>query len=389
MKLHEYQAKEILRRAGIPVPEGTVVSTPDEARVAFTNLETMVAVIKAQIHAGGRGKAGGVKSAYSADEAGEAAAGMLDKRLVTAQTGPEGVVVKRVLVEAGLAVEKEYYLAIAVDRDTGRPVVIASASGGMDIEEVARVSPEKIIREYIEPVFGLQPYQARKIAYALGVAHDHVRIFVDVMLKLHVVFLVSDLELVELNPLVLVEDDDFVALDAKMVIDDNSLFRHDELQRLDDPREAEPLEYLAKKAGVSYIKLDGAIGCMVNGAGLAMATMDMIKSCGGEPANFLDVGGGASAERIKSAFEILISDPQVQVVLVNIFGGILRCDELAHGVVSAAKELDIKTPVVVRLEGTNKDEGVRILAESGLSISVAHTMREAAETAVHFIRSDA
>jgi len=389
MRIHEYQAKEIIGRAGIAVPSGKTASTPEEAREAFLSLDSPLAVVKAQVHTGGRGKAGGIKAVHSAEEAYTAAEEILGKRLVTAQSGPEGVFVRKVLVEVGLAVEEEYYIGITIDRRLARPVVMASSSGGVEVEEVARKEPGKIIKEYIEPVFGLQPYQARKMAYAIGVSGEDVNRFVDVMLKMHIIFLVSDVELLEINPLVLVEDGSFVALDAKMVIDDNSLFRHEELKKADDPAELDRLDYEAKKAGINYIKLKGDIGCMVNGAGLAMATMDLIKKYGGEPANFLDVGGGASAEKIKTALEILLSDPKVESVLVNIFGGILRCDELAKGIVAATRELGISVPMVVRLEGTNKDEGARILMESGLSFKVAHNMREAGEMAVGMIRSNA
>lgn len=389
MRIHEYQAKELLGRGGIPVPKGAIASSEQEARSIFEKMESPIAVIKAQAHTGGRGKAGGVKVVYSADEAAEAASKILGKRLVTAQTGPEGMPVRKVLVEEGLALDKEYYVAITIDRERGLPVVIASASGGMEIEEVARTAPEKVVREYFEPVFGIQPYQSRKIAYAIGVEDDDIKAFTNILLKLHIIFLVSDAELVEVNPLARVESDEFVALDAKVVIDDNGLYRHDELKRLVDLSEMDPLELRAKEAGVSYIKLKGDIGCMVNGAGLAMATMDLIKNFGGEPANFLDVGGGASAERIKAALEVLLADPQVKTVLINIFGGILRCDVLAEGIVAAAKELRLNVPVIARLEGTNSDEGARILKKSGLGITFARTMREAGELAVAGIRSNA
>ncbi len=389
MRIYEYQAKEMMSRAGISVPSSKVASTPDEARDAFERLAAPLVVIKAQAHTGGRGKAGGIKTAHSPEEAYQAASEMIGKRLVTPQSGPEGILVRKALVEVGLAVEKEYYISIVIDREKARPLVIASSEGGVDIEEVARREPAKIIREYIEPVFGLQPYQARKMAYAIGVDRDNVNGFVDVLLKMHIIFLVSDLELIEINPLVLVEDGSMVALDAKMVIDDNSLFRHEDFGKLEDPSEMDPLEYDARKAGVNYIKLHGNIGCMVNGAGLAMATMDLIKNCGGEPANFLDVGGGASAQKIDTALKIMLGDPKVEAVLVNIFGGILRCDELAKGIVAAARELEIKVPMVVRLEGTNKEEGAMILNESGLSFRVAHNMREAGEMAVGMLRSNA
>ncbi|HLB25080.1 MAG TPA: ADP-forming succinate--CoA ligase subunit beta, partial [Nitrospirota bacterium] len=318
-----------------------------------------------------------------------AASQILGRRLVTAESGPEGLPVRKVLVEEGLAVEKEYYVGITIDRERAKPVVITSAHGGVDIEEVSREHPELVFREYIEPVFGLQPFQARKLAYAVGVEQEMVRAFVDVLLKLHIVFLVSDLELAEINPLVKVEDDRFVALDAKMTIDDSALFRHDDLKKLSDISEMDPLDFEARNAGISYIKLKGNIGCMVNGAGLAMATMDLIKGAGGEPANFLDVGGGAGAGKIKAAFKVLLADTQVEAVLVNIFGGILRCDELAKGIADTARELEIKVPMVVRLEGTNSEEGARILKESGLGITFASSMREAGEMAVHMLRSNA
>lgn len=389
MRLHEYQAKEIMAATGIPVPSSKTASTPDEAKDAFIMLNTHLAVVKAQVHAGGRGKAGGIKTAHSPTEAKEAAASILGKRLVTPQTTPEGVLVRKVLVEVGVAVEREYYLGMAIDRERKRPVVIASSAGGINIEQVAKETPELVVREHIEPVFGLQPFQARKIAHMIGVRPDLVNRFVDIMLKLHILFLVNDLELAEINPLVLVESDAFVALDAKMVVDDNGLFRHDNLKRMYDPMEMDSLEYDARKAGVNYIKLDGNVGCMVNGAGLAMATMDLIKSCGAEPANFLDVGGGASAEKIKTALEILLSDTKVEAVLINIFGGILRCDVLAEGITAAVRGLDVKVPVVIRLEGTNKEEGARILRDAGLDFKVAHTMREAGELAVGMIKSNA
>ena len=389
MRLHEYQAKDILSRTGIPVPVGITVSTPEEAGAAFERLGSPLAVIKAQVHAGGRGKSGGIKTARSAQEAVEAAASMLGKRFVTPQTGADGLIVRKVLVEEGLAVEHEYYVAITIDRETATPVVIASSAGGIDIEEVARTAPGKIIKEYIEPVFGLQPYQARKIAYRIGVVKEEVTNFVNLLLKLHIAFLVSDAELVEINPLVKVESDDFVALDAKIIIDDNGLFRHDDLRRYIDNTDIDPLELKARDAGVNYIKLKGNIGCMVNGAGLAMATMDLIKNIGGEPANFLDVGGGAGAEKITAALRILVADPQVQAVMVNIFGGILRCDVLAKGIVDAAVDIKPGVPIIVRLEGTNRDEGELILKESGLGIIFAGSMRESGELAVGRIRSNA
>src|SRR5512143_1055646 len=389
MRLHEYQAKEILAKTTVPVPRGVVVSTPDEAESAFEKLGAPICVVKAQVLTGGRGKAGGIKAVHSPEAARAAASELLGRRLVTAQTGPEDALVRKLLIEEGLGIEKEFYLGITIDREAGRPVLIASSAGGVDIERVARESPGKIVREPIEPVFGLQPYQARKVAFAIGVEHERLAAFVDTMLKLHVAFLVNDLELAEINPLVQVEEDDFIALDCKMVVDDSALFRHDDLKRLADPYDMDPLEYEAKKAGVNYIKLKGNIVCMVNGAGLAMATMDLIKGVGGEPANFLDVGGGADEAQIRSALKVLLTDPQVEAVLINIFGGILRCDVLAHGITAAAKDLTVDVPMVVRLAGTNRDEGARILTESGLDIRFAHSMREAGELAVSMIKSDA
>jgi succinyl-CoA synthetase beta subunit len=389
MRLHEYQAKEILQKTGVPVPKGFLASTPGEAKSAYDNLGSHIVVLKAQVLAGGRGKAGGIKTAHSADEAKQIASQMLGRRLVTSQSGPEGTQVRKLLIEEGVPTENEYYVAITIDRERRQPVVIASASGGMDIEEAAKKTPEKVVREYIEPVFGLQPYQARKVAYGLGIRGNLAQAFVDVLLKLHIIFLVSDLELAEINPLAKTEEERFVALDAKMLLDDSALFRHDDIRKLADPSDMDPQEYEAKEAGVNYIRLKGNIGCMVNGAGLAMATMDLIKSAGGEPANFLDVGGGAQAEHIKRALEVLVADPHVESILVNIFGGILRCDVLAEGIVQAARELKFSVPMVVRLEGTNKAEGEKILKGSGLPIHFAATMREAGEMAVHSIRSNA
>ncbi|MHB8174411.1 MAG: ADP-forming succinate--CoA ligase subunit beta, partial [Nitrospirota bacterium] len=387
--LHEYQAKEILQKTGISVPRGFLASTPGEARAAYENLGSHIVVLKAQVLTGGRGKAGGIKTAHSAEETQFAASQILGRRLVTSQSGPEGTSVRKLLIEEGVPTENEYYVAITIDREMRKPVVIASSSGGMDIEETAKKFPEKVVREYIEPVFGLQPYQARKLAYGLGIRGNLAQAFVDVLLKLHIIFLVSDLELAEINPLVKTEEERFVALDSKMIIDDSALFRHEDVKNLADPADMDPREYEALKAGVNYIKLKGNIGCMVNGAGLAMATMDLIKSAGGEPANFLDVGGGADAEHIKKALEVLIADQRVESVLVNIFGGILRCDVLAEGIVRAAKELNFTVPMVVRLEGTNKSQGEKILRDSGLPIHFAATMREAGEMAVRSIRSNA
>ncbi len=382
MKIHEYQAKAILARFGVPVPRGEVAFTKDEARAAAQKLGTPVVVVKAQIHAGGRGKGGGVKVAKSLDEAEAYAAQILGMRLVTPQTGAEGRVVKRLLIEEGLDIKKELYLGLLIDRATSRPVFMASAAGGMDIEEVARTHPEKIIREQIEPAVGLQPYQVRKMVFAMGLAPELAGAAVPFFQALYRAFVEMDASLAEINPLVVTGAGKLIALDAKISFDDNAIARHPELRDLRDLDEEDPLEVEASKFSLNYIKLDGNVGCMVNGAGLAMATMDIIKLAGGSPANFLDVGGGASAEQVKNAFRILISDPHVQGVFINIFGGILRCDVLATGVVTAARDLAIKIPIVVRMEGTNVEEGHRILKESGLNFTVAEDMKIGAEKIV-------
>jgi succinyl-CoA synthetase beta subunit len=381
MKIHEYQAKAILARFGVPVPQGEVASTPDEAADAAHRIGGGV-VVKAQIHAGGRGKGGGVKLAAGRDEAAEIARKMLGMTLVTHQTGPEGRVVQRVLIEQTLPIERELYLGIVLDRAQGKPVLMASAAGGMDIEEVAAKTPEKILKETIEPGFGLAPYQARKLAFGIGVPAASVNAAVAAMTALIRAYEATDASLAEINPFVLTKDGKVFALDAKINLDDNALYRHKDLAELRDLNEEDPLEVDASRFGLNYIKLDGNVGCMVNGAGLAMATMDIIKYAGGNPANFLDVGGGASAEQIKNAFRILLSDKNVKAVLINIFGGILRCDTLATGVVAAARELSVAVPIVVRMEGTNVDEGRRILKDSGLNFTVADGMRDAAEKVV-------
>jgi succinyl-CoA synthetase beta subunit len=382
MKIHEYQAKAILTRYGVTTPRGEVAYTKEEAREAAQRLKSHVVVVKAQIHAGGRGKGGGVKLARSADEAEDIAGHILGMTLVTPQTGAAGRVVKRVLIEEGLDIKRELYLGLLVDRASGLPVFMASAAGGMEIEEVAKENPEAILREPIQPVVGLQPYQARKIAFGLGLPGEVATHATPFFQALYRAFIDTDASLLEINPCVLTGDGKLVALDAKMTFDDNALFRHPNLRELRDLDEEDPLEVEASKYGLNYIKLDGSVACMVNGAGLAMATMDIIKYAGGSPANFLDVGGGASSEQVKNAFRILMSDPSVRAVFINIFGGILRCDVLATGVVAAAKDLQLKVPVVVRMEGTNVELGQKILRESGLNFTIANGMKDGAQKVV-------
>jgi len=382
MKIHEYQAKAILARYGVTTPRGEVAYTKEEAREAAQRLKSHVVVVKAQIHAGGRGKGGGVKLARSGDEAEDIAGHILGMNLVTPQTGPAGRIVKRVLIEEGLDIKRELYLGLLVDRASGLPVFMASAAGGMEIEEVAKENPEAILRETIQPVVGLQPYQARKIAFGLGLPGDVATHATPFFQALYRAFIDTDASLLEINPCVLTGDGKLVALDAKMTFDDNALFRHPNLRELRDLDEEDPLEVEASKYGLNYIKLDGSVACMVNGAGLAMATMDIIKYAGGSPANFLDVGGGASSEQVKNAFRILMSDPSVRAVFINIFGGILRCDVLATGVVAAAKDLQLKVPVVVRMEGTNVEVGQKILRESGLNFTIADGMKDGAQKVV-------
>ena len=381
MKIHEYQAKAILAKYDVPVPRGEVAYTVEEAEVVARKLGGSV-VVKAQIHAGGRGKGGGVKVAKNSDEAVEIAKKMLGMTLVTHQTGPEGRVVQRLLIEETLPIERELYLGIVLDRGTGRNVFMASRSGGMDIEEVAANTPELILKEELLPGQTLAPFQARKLAYGMGVPAPSVNTAVAAMTALSKAYDAIDGSLAEINPFILTSDGKVYALDAKINIDDNAIYRHKDLHELRDLNEEDPLEVEASRFGLNYIKLDGNIACMVNGAGLAMATMDIIKYAGGQPANFLDVGGGANAEQIKNAFRILLSDASVKAVLINIFGGILRCDTLANGVVSAASELGIKIPVVVRMEGTNVELGQKILTESGFNFTVADGMKDAAEKVV-------
>jgi succinyl-CoA synthetase beta subunit len=383
MKIHEYQAKGLLAQYGVPVPRGQVAATADEAEAAARALGGPV-VVKAQIHAGGRGKGGGVKIAKEAAEAAAIAGKMLGMRLVTHQTGPEGRIVQKVLVEETLPIERELYLGIVLDRVQAKPVFMASSAGGMEIEEVAAKTPELILKEAIEPGFGLLPFQARKLAYGIGVPQANAGAAAAAMMALAKAYSAVDASLAEINPFILTNDGRAIALDAKINLDDNSLFRHKELLALRDVNEEDPLEVEASKYNLNYIKLDGTVGCMVNGAGLAMATMDIIKYAGGSPANFLDVGGGANSEQIRNAFRILTSDRNVRAVLINIFGGILRCDTLASGVVEAARELNVKAPIVVRMEGTNVEVGRRILKESGLNFTVADGMKDAAEKVVRF-----
>jgi len=385
MKIHEYQGKAILRKYGVTVPRGGMAESRDEAEAVARDLLSSGAtgvVVKAQIHAGGRGKGGGVKIAKSVPEAGDLAEKMLGMKLVTHQTGPEGRIVRRLLIEETLPIETELYLGVLVDRAEGKPVFMASAAGGMEIEQVAEENPDAILKEYIDPGMGLEAFQARKIAFKLGLKPQQINPSVQFLTNLYKCFLDTDASLLEINPFITTTDGRLFALDAKISFDDNALFRHPDLRELRDITEEDPLEVEASKYSLNYIKLDGSVGCMVNGAGLAMATMDIIKYAGGMPANFLDVGGGANAEQVAHAFEILLSDRNVRAVLINIFGGILRVDTLATGVVEAARKTNIKLPVVLRLEGTNVNEGKKILMESGFNFVVAETMKDAADKVV-------
>ncbi len=382
MKIHEYQAKAILAKHGVAVPRGEVAVTPQEAVDIAKRLGGPVAVVKAQIHAGGRGKGGGVKVSKGLEAVEANAKAILGMQLVTHQTGPAGQKVLRVLVEEGLAIARELYLGILVDRSTKKVVVMASAEGGMDIEEVAAKTPERIHKAFVEPSVGLQSFQAQQLAFAVGLSGDSVKKATKLMLALYQAFMSTDASLLEINPLIVTESGDLLALDAKMTLDDNALYRHADFRDLRDLSEEDPLEVEASKFALNYIRLEGNIGCMVNGAGLAMATMDIIKLSGGQPANFLDVGGGANAEQIRNAFKILMSDTNVKAVLINIFGGILRCDVLAAGVIAAVKELGVPVPIVIRMKGTNVEEGKRMLAESGLNFTTADTMGDAATSVV-------
>ena len=386
MKIHEFQAKEILSKFGVPVPTGRVATTPAEARKIAEELGGKV-VVKAQIHAGGRGKGGGVKLAASADEAEQYAGDILGMQLVTHQTGPEGQKVKQVLIEEATDIERELYLGIVLDRAQSKLVVMASQAGGMDIEQVASETPEKIIKETIDPAVGLQPFQARRLSFALGLDGDALKEGGRLILALAGAFEATDSSLFEINPLVVTKENHLIALDAKINFDDNALYLHKDLLALRDLDEEAALEVEASKYELNYIKLDGEVGCMVNGAGLAMATMDIIQYAGSSPANFLDVGGGTNVERVRNAFRILISDKDVKAVLINIFGGIVRCDRVAQGVVEALGTLDVKVPIVIRLQGTNAAEGATILKESGLEFTVAMELKEAAEAVVRAVKA--
>ena len=385
MNIHEFQAKQLLGRFGVPVPKGQPASTPEEAAAAFRALGQPKAVIKAQIHAGGRGKAGGVKLISSAEEARDFAARLLGKPLVTHQTGPEGRVVRRVYVEEASQVARELYLGMVVDRKVAAVGVIASTEGGTEIEEVAAKTLERIITDPIDPLLGMAPFQARRIAFALGLKDKQVGQFAALLASLYRAFVETDASLIEINPLVVTADGRVICLDAKISFDDNGLFRHPDIRELRDSNEEDPAETEAAKYDLSYVHLDGNIGCMVNGAGLAMATMDIVKYYGAEPANFLDVGGGANAQKIAAAFRILLSDSRVKAVLINVFGGIMQCDVLARGVVDAAREVKLSIPLVVRMEGTNVKEGKQILAESGIKVIAANDMADAARLAVESI----
>ncbi|MCH8874196.1 ADP-forming succinate--CoA ligase subunit beta [candidate division KSB1 bacterium] len=381
MKIHEYQAKAILKNFGVEVPRGHLAETAADAKKFAAELGGTV-VVKAQIHAGGRGKGGGIKIAKNVDEAEAFAREMIGMNLVTHQTGPEGKEVRKVLIEEGLDIEREFYLGIVLDRAQSQLVFMASTEGGVEIEKVASETPEKIIKEHIDLAVGLQPFQARKLAFGLGLKGEQVKNALKFFSALYKAFMESDCSMAEINPLVVTRDGNVLALDAKINFDDNALYRHKDFAELRDLHEEEPLEVEASKYGLNYIKLDGVVGCMVNGAGLAMATMDMIKIAGSEPANFLDVGGGASAETVENGFKILLSDKNVKAVLINIFGGIVRCDRVAKGVIEAASKIDINVPVVVRLEGTNAEEAAKLLEESDLSFEIGRSFQEAAEKIV-------
>ena len=389
MNIHEYQAKRLLAKYGVAVPRGEVAYTVEEAQSVARDLGGPVWVVKAQVHAGGRGKGGGVKLARSLDEVTEAARDILDMTLVTPQTGPAGKVVKRIYIEEGCDIARELYLGLLVDRAAGCVTVMASTEGGVAIEEVAAREPEKIVKVAIDPALGLQPFHARKVAFGLGLERRQVSAVVKLLHGAYEAFLATDASLIEINPLAVTGDGEVVALDARVTFDDNALFRHHDIAELRDEGEEDPRELEASKHDLSYVKLDGDIGCMVNGAGLAMATMDIIKLFGGEPANFLDVGGGATHERVAEAFKLILSDPNVDGILVNIFGGIMRCDVIAEGIVAAAREVSVHVPLVVRLEGTNVELGKRILADSGLPIVLAEDLAAAAEAIVKAIKEAA
>lgn len=385
MKIHEYQAKEILKRYQVFVPEGKVAFSIDEAVLTAKSLSTNITVVKAQIHAGGRGKGGGVKMAKNLDEVKTLAQQMLGTKLITHQTGPEGKEVKKLLIEQGVEIDRELYLGLVLDRSKSRLVMMASTEGGVEIEKVATESPQKILKEWIDPGLGLQPFQTRKLAFGLGLEGKQVSNASKFMLGLYKAFISNDCSLAEINPLVVTTSGEVLALDAKINFDDSALFRHPELLELRDLDEEDPLEVEASRYNLNYIKLDGNVGCMVNGAGLAMATMDIIKLAGGEPANFLDVGGGANVDTVRNGFKIILADPHVKAILINIFGGIVRCDRVAQGVIEAVRSIEVKVPIVVRLEGTNAKEAAVILEESGLDFVVAQSLQDAAHKVVEVL----
>ncbi|NND35668.1 MAG: ADP-forming succinate--CoA ligase subunit beta [Gammaproteobacteria bacterium] len=382
MNLHEYQAKQLFARYGVPVTRGEVATTPAQASACANRLGGDLWVVKAQVHAGGRGKSGGVKLARSAEEVRQAAAAMLGSRLATKQTGPEGLPVNQVFVEVGSDIERELYLSMLVDRARERIAFMVSQDGGMDIEEVAANTPERIITVAVNPATGLMPYQARQLGFALDLDKNQIKQFVDLARKLYRMFDENDASLVEINPLIVNKRGDLLALDAKINIEDNALFRQNEMQAMRDPSQEDAMERSASEHDLNYVSLEGEIACMVNGAGLAMATMDLIKLHGGEPANFLDVGGGATPERVTAAFKLILSNPAVKAILVNIFGGIVRCDDIAQGIIQAVRDVDVAVPVVARLEGTNVEQGKALLAESGLNIAAADDLTDAAKKAV-------
>lgn len=390
MNIHEYQAKELLKARGVPVLQGGVAYTAEEAaQIAKNDLSGPVYVVKAQIHAGGRGKGGGVKVVKSVDEVKATAKEMLGMQLVTHQTGPQGQEVRRIYIEEGCDIARELYLGILIDRATSRVTFMASTEGGMDIEEVAEKTPEKIMKVVIDPAIGMQPFQGRQLAFGLGLEGKQIGKAVDVMMKMYNAFVELDCSIVEINPLVVTGDGDIIPLDAKINFDDNAMFRHKDIEELRDVAEEDPAEKRANDHELNYVKLTGNIGCMVNGAGLAMATMDIIKLYGGDPANFLDVGGGATKERVTEAFRIILSDPNVEGILVNIFGGIMRCDVIAEGVIAATREMGLTMPLVVRLEGTNVEKGKKLMKESGLNIIAADNLADAASKVVQAVREEA
>ena len=386
MNVHEFQAKELFRKFGVPVPEGTAADSPQRAREIAESLKTDFYVVKAQIHSGGRGKAGGVKLVHTPAEVEQVAKELLGKTLVTHQTGPKGRVVRRISVDIAYKPVRELYVSVLVDRAHGRPVFLASTEGGMDIEEVAAKTPEKIHKEVIDPAVGMQPYQARKLAYALGLGGEFLKSTVALLQNVYRVFMATDASMIEINPLIVTDKNEVLALDAKMNFDDNALYRHPDVEQMRDLNEEDPREVEASKYKLSYIGLDGNIGCMVNGAGLAMATMDIIKHYGGEPANFLDVGGGATTEQVTAAFKILCGDERVKAILVNIFGGIMKCDVIAQGIITAARDVKVSIPLVVRLEGTNVDQGKKLLAESDVKIISADSMADAGQKVVAAVK---